>query len=305
MQQKRFLFVINPISGDVDKSLLPQKIEIFSKRYSAEVDLLETTGENDPQRVEEKCAEFKPGTLVACGGDGTVNMIAKIAYQRQLILGIVPGGSANGMAKELGIPDDFDAALDFLGSKEPFDCDLLWVDENLCLHLADVGLNAALIERFEKSNQRGWWGYAREFTQQWKERFEVEYSVISKDLSKPKKIKGLVAVVANATVFGTGACINPEGDISDGQFEIIVMKPQGFLGFLGTTLRSFFGKLSKSPFAKTVSVSEATIRLSKPQPLQVDGEFICKTDKFSIRIEKHAIKIVGSKGSDNGLQFFD
>ncbi|MFZ6053096.1 diacylglycerol/lipid kinase family protein [Halocola ammonii] len=305
MQEKKFLFVINPISGGVDKSLLPQKIEIFSKRYSLQTEIIKTTGENDPERIEELIESFAPDTLVACGGDGTVNMVAQIAFKRNCELGLIPGGSANGMATELGIPDDFDEALDFLVESKTIACDLLRVNDHLCIHLADVGLNAALIERFEKSNQRGWWGYAREFVQQWKERYEVRYQVKTDGESKERKIKGLVAIIANATVFGTGACVNPNGKINDGVFEIIVFKPQGIFGFLGTTLRSFFGKLSNSPFAKTISAKSAQLTLSKEQPLQVDGEFICKTRRVDISVEESALKIIGSNRYQNGLQIFD
>jgi len=305
MQEKKLLFVINPISGGVDKSLLPQKIEIFSKRYSLQTEILKTTGKNDPQRIEEKCDSFEPSTLVACGGDGTVNMVAQIACERRYELGIIPGGSANGMATELGIPDGYDEALDFLVESGSFDCDLLRVNGHLCIHLADVGLNAALIERFEKSNQRGWWGYAREFAQQWRERHEVRYSIKTEGRDKEKKIKGLVAIIANATVFGTGACINPEGKINDGVFEIIVLKPQGIFGFLGTTLRSFFGKLNESPFAKTVSAKSAELTLEQAQPLQVDGEFICKTDEVRISVEENSLRIIGTDRYQNEMQFLD
>ena len=305
IQEKKFLFVINPISGDVDKSLLPRKIEVFSKRFSVPVDIIETAGEEDSKRIEQRCGDFTPDTLVACGGDGTVNMVAQIAHRRKLELGIIPGGSANGMATELNIPDSFEEALNYLGTTEAIDCDLLRVNDHLCIHLSDIGLNAALVERFEKSNQRGWWGYAKEFTKQWRERYEVEYRITTEKSKRNKKIKGLVAVIANATVFGTGACINPDGKINDGKFEIIVFKPQGLLGFLGTTLRSFFGKLSESPFAKTISATSAEVKLDKAQPLQVDGEFICETDCVKISVEEGALKIIGSVQYEPGLRIFD
>lgn len=300
MKQKKFLFVINPISGGRDKSLLPQKIEIFSKRHAVEKEIMETTGEDDIGRMEERCEEFKPDVLVACGGDGTVSLVAGIVKRRQLTLGIIPCGSANGMARELSIPSDFDRALELLVELEPFSCDMIKVDEHFCLHLADVGLNAGLIKRFERSNRRGWWGYVREFRSQWREKHNVEYRIKTKSRSKEKKIKGFVLVIANARLFGTGACVNPRGSLTDGKFEVVVLKPHGLLSFFGTTLRAFFGSISESPFAKIYSCSEAVIKINSKEPLQVDGEFISETDRVKAFIVKGAINVIGHAAQQPG-----
>ena len=103
-----------------------------------------------------------PQKIVAVGGDGTVSLVAKQLLGSSIPLAILPGGSANGMATELNIPKDPSSALDIIVDGKEKKCDVLKINENnICIHLSDLGLNARIVKYFDKNTMRGMWGYAR------------------------------------------------------------------------------------------------------------------------------------------------
>src|SRR6478752_4876069 len=98
------LFIINPSSG-TGKTDWRQEIAKFFKNKYQSYEILELTGNDDKPAIKKKLLEYKPYKVVAVGGDGTVKMVAEALLHTEMILGILPAGSANGMATELGIKD--------------------------------------------------------------------------------------------------------------------------------------------------------------------------------------------------------
>ena len=161
---RTILFVINPISGGIGKKNLQQDILRSFDGESYSVKFHQTTGKEDVEKLQKVASELDPDIVVACGGDGTINMIASSLIDRDTTFGIVPLGSANGLATELRIPNNLDQALQIIkkGKSAPFDV-ISINDTYLSLHLSDLGFNAKLIKRFEKVGKRGKLGYARQF----------------------------------------------------------------------------------------------------------------------------------------------
>ena len=120
------------------------------------------TGEDDAGSLRHWIERIRPDRVVAVGGDGTVQMAAKQMLGSGIPLGILPAGSANGMAKELEIPNNPENALKVVTDGIIKSADVIRInDTEICLHLSDIGLNAKLIKYFEEHNWRGKLGYAR------------------------------------------------------------------------------------------------------------------------------------------------
>ncbi len=157
----KLLFVINPVAGPNDESWEDVIRTFFEgKPYQVEYFIL---GENpDLQGIRNKITEFSPAKVIAVGGDGTVTMVAKIVAEAKTALGILPAGSANGMAKELNIPVIVNDALDIILNGEIRCCDAIKINnKDICLHLSDIGLNARLIKYFDEGKVRGKLGYGK------------------------------------------------------------------------------------------------------------------------------------------------
>ena len=140
MGLRKILFVINPIAGGENKDAFRQNLTIFASQSQSIIEEYLTTGVNDEENIKLKIDEFNPNIAVAVGGDGTLLLVARCILKSNIVLGIVPFGSANGMATELQIPNDKDLALDIILHGKDILIDTLLIDKKYpCLHIGDIG----------------------------------------------------------------------------------------------------------------------------------------------------------------------
>jgi diacylglycerol kinase family enzyme len=210
----KILFIINPISGGKTKVNYKETIQQYFEMLPHNIHLFELTGKNDSDAINKQINKIKPDRVVAVGGDGTVTLVAKQILGTPLPMGILPAGSANGMAKELNISTTISEALDIVVSGTIKCSDVIEINNQICLHLSDIGLNAQLIKYFDEGDIRGMLGYARlVFKVLWRKQ-NMQVVIQSKD--KEIKRDAFMVVLANASKYGTGAVINPQGDLYDG-----------------------------------------------------------------------------------------
>lgn len=273
------LFVVNPISGGKQKKDFQDAIKKYFEELAHKIEIFLLTGKNDAQELQKKIEQLKPQTVVAVGGDGTVSMVAKKLLGTDMKLGILPAGSANGMARELEIPINVEEALAIVEKGKVRRADVLCINNQICLHLSDIGLNARLVKYFEQENLRGKLGYAKVALKVLFNKQNIRVFIKCKD-SEIKR-DAFMVVLANASKYGTGAVINPIGDLYDGLFEVVVIRHLG----LGTLLKLWFSPRSLN--SKKIEVIQATsvhIHTNKKVHFQIDGEYIGKVHHVDARI---------------------
>ena len=113
------LFIINPVSGPAEKNW-SNIIQTYFQQQSQQIELYTIPENATAALVREKIISFSPGMVVAVGGDGTIKLVAESLLESNIPLGILPAGSANGMAKELAIPLNPEEALQVLALLQPF-----------------------------------------------------------------------------------------------------------------------------------------------------------------------------------------
>lgn len=283
----RVLFVINPISGGQPKASLEQIIKEHCSGKDIITELFTLSGKDDDSSLQYWIKDWKPDMVVAVGGDGTLKLVATALAGTNILTGLIPAGSANGMARELGFPGTPEACLEILWNGDDKTIDLIEINDHLSIHLSDIGMNAQLIKYFEDSDHRGKWGYMREA---WrvvanKSQLKATLTLDGKTIQR----NALMIVIANASKYGTGAVINPEGDISDGRFEVIVMKRLSLWEIL-----KMLCNVSRFDKRKTeiLQAKELTIKLKKPAHFQVDGEYLNKTAELRAEIKPGSLRIV-------------
>lgn len=287
-----FLFAINPASGGTDKSGWENGIRDFFNASPHGFELLRLTGQGDEARLRQRVASLRPDVLVAVGGDGTVKLVAERAMEANLPLGILPAGSANGMARELSLPDDPEAALGVLVNGQLRAVDVLEINGEPCLHLSDIGLNAQLVKYALVNNWKGKLGYARAALRVLLRRrlLTVRLRVDGRTVQRA----AFMVVLANARVYGTGAAINPDGDLSDGRFEVVVLRRLSFLAFLNMFWRF-------QPFdprnVEIFPTTEVTIQTKRPVHFQVDGEYRGKVSRLTARILPGQLRVLMPGGA--------
>jgi len=287
---KKVLFIINPVSGTQDKEELDQIIENFCESNGIRHAIFKTTGENDAEKIIQEISEYQPEVVFAGGGDGTVKLVAEQLLGSEISLGILPLGSANGFATDLGLPAEIDENLKLIEHGKRQKTDAIKVNGELCLHLSDIGFNAELIKEFEREGQRGMIGYAKSFFKKIGKISAAKFD-ISTD-SGHFQHKAEMLVIANASKYGTGAVVNPRSNMQDGLFELCVFKPIPWYRFFSLTWHSFVGRLEEFRYFSIHQTQRATIQLKKPRTLQVDGEIIGNVKKVEVEMLKGALNIL-------------
>ncbi len=274
-----FLFAINPASGGKGKNEWEVAIHNFFAQNEHQAELFHLDGETDDVELLKKIQEIKPDCVVAVGGDGTIKCVAEQLVDTGIPLGVLPAGSANGMARELNIPQDIDGSLNLLvnGESRPIDC--IDVNGELCIHLSDVGLNAQLIRYYQRNNLRGKLGYLKSVVKVLSQRRLLKVEINLDDQCVQRA--AFMIVLANARMYGTGAVINPDGDPSDGKFEIVVFRRLTFWEIIKLFWRY-------QPFnTRNIEIFPATsinIETHKKTHFQVDGEYQGKVKEINAKI---------------------
>jgi diacylglycerol kinase (ATP) len=282
----KLLFIINHRSGTNNTDWHSIIRQYFSNSPHT-ADIFELPENDSTEQVKQKIHASQAQRVIAVGGDGTVKMVAEVVAGTDLPLGIIPGGSANGMAKELGIPLDINAALGVATEGLITKIDTIRVNGELCIHLSDIGFNAFVVKTFESMKHRGMWSYIKAAwwvlwrNRRMQVRIETDNAYVNREAQ--------MIVLANASRYGTGAVINPEGKLNDGLFEIVVIKKIS----PGEIFKMFLSHKPYDPVKtelfKTRSVN---VRSRHKTHFQVDGEYLGKINDLEAIIEPHALSII-------------
>jgi diacylglycerol kinase (ATP) len=282
----KLFFVINPGSGN-NKTDWTVIIADYFKPLPHTIELYSLPKNCNVETIKERIKLFSPHQVIAVGGDGTIKLVAECLLETDMTLGILPAGSANGLAKELGIGDNTTAALDILAKGFSKKIHVTTVNGELCIHLSDIGLNAYLMKRFESIKVRGMWGYLMaSFRVLWQHSLmEVEMKIDK----KPITIKAAMIVIANATKYGTGAVINPIGKLDDELFEVIAVKK--------ISPREIFKMVvTHAPYdsekTEVFQTNALLMRSAKKVHFQVDGEYLGKVKEIKAILIPDALKVI-------------
>ena len=283
----KILFVINPVSGDsrIDwEGLIRQYFETAEAAF----EIYNLTGENDLPSIEKMIEKFKPGRVIAVGGDGTVSLVAKMLLNTGIAVGLLPAGSANGMAKELGMSFVPNEAIGLAVHGTVKNADVIRINGDLIsLHLSDIGLNARLIKNFDDGKMRGKMGYAKVVLKTlWKKTLmKVHIKIGDEEIIHDAEM----VVLANASRYGTGAVINPEGNLYDGHFEVVIMRKLA----ISELFKMWFRVRPFDPEKmKVFPATSVSIHTTRKVHFQVDGEYIGMVKDIEAEILAGQLKLI-------------
>lgn len=282
----KLLFIINPSSGS-NQINYEQEIKTFfnAKKVLFEIYLLPKNC--DLANVKLEIEKVKADRVIAVGGDGTLKLVAECLLGTKTPIGIIPAGSANGMAKELGIPEELNGALTLAMNGKPKKIHAVLINNELCIHLADIGFNAYIVKKFDELPTRGMWTYAKATWHAfWYHRkMDVQFKIGDKLI----KQKAAMVVVANAKQYGTGFEINPDGKLNDELFEVIIVKDYAVMEIL----KIWATKLPWNP-KKIESFQTSNLKITTKHKVhfQVDGEYKGKLNTIEAKLIPKAINII-------------
>lgn len=285
--KEKLLLVINPIAGSSGKDQLMADITSALQKHKADFTTYETTGEDDETHIKNLLETENITNVLVAGGDGTIQNVAKTIGSKDIALSLIPAGSANGLASNLKIPDDVTSQIAIALGSNFVMSDMIDINGHLCLHIADLGINALLIKNYDNSTLRGKLGYALQTIPTLIES-DLPYRFSIQTDEKTVSIDGVMIAIANAQQFGTGAVINPEGKIDDGKFEVLVFKNLNIINILKTLDKNSY----RNPeFVESFSTKKAVITCAAQVAFQVDGEYIGDVANVEAKLMPTKLKI--------------
>lgn len=288
MPTRKILFFLNPASGTCDDNFQDEIESYFSENTQIETEFFTPDWDTDvKQKFNQKLKESDYETVVASGGDGTVTFVCENIYGTNIKLGILPTGSANGLAKNLNIPVNVQQALEIIEKGNTQKMSSLTVNGKFSVHLADAGINAAIIKQFESQEKRGIWGYFTAFKNVIfkQKRVKVEITTDNENFSE----EVFMLVFSNGTGYGTGLTINPDGRFDDEVFEIVMVKKLSF--FRG--LKLYWTNEKPSPeYLQIHSCKKAVAKFKSKMHLQIDGEYLGLTQKVEAVFNEKYIEVI-------------
>ena len=279
--------MVNPISGDLDKSDLITVVGEFSDTNHFHLEVYETKGKNDIKEIQKLYNQYLPQRIIVAGGDGTIKMVAEAMETYDVVIGILPAGSANGLSVDLNLPDTIEENLKIAFFNDYIEMDMICINGKKSIHLSDIGINADLVKNYEESDLRGFWGYALQaYTTlvDSNEPFVATITANKETIVHPARM----IVIANSQKYGTGVTINPYGVMNDGKFELIILKSLDLL-LIGKIIA---GNMPiDSDDIVIISTDKATIKTDYPVNFQIDGEYCGAQSLLEIHILHKQMKI--------------
>ena len=288
-----FLFLINPIAGGRSKANLGELIAQKAKQFNAPFEIIFTTHAGHAFELATIIDENKYKTIVAVGGDGTINEVGQGLINKPVALAIIPMGSGNGLARYSKIPLKSIKAIETVFTGKMVGMDVIKINNNFSFNISGVGFDAAVAHDFQHLHKRGFWGYFKLVLKQALNFKPVEISIdlYSAEGIKNIKEKVFLMAVANSNQFGNNAIIAPTADTSDGKFNLVIVKPFPWYLMPYYAAMMFANKFDKIKPVLNYDLTQCAIRTST-STWHVDGEPVNLESPIEIKILPLAIKII-------------
>lgn len=282
-----YLFLINPASGSArsDWQELISSMMPPGRKFEFVVWDLPENREEVLVKIRNSDAEV----LVAVGGDGTINLLADIVLETQKVLGILPSGSGNGLARHLRIPLNHRKAIQHLLQTKSRKMDVASANGQHFLCTAGVGFDALIGAAFADRAKTGLWGYiSKVFGHVFS--YKPENYQLNWD-SNIKNKKAFLITFANASQYGNNAYIAPKAKINDGKINVCLIRPFPIWMALPMSILLFGRKIYKSRYVETFETE--SIRLKRPEgPFHLDGDPVEIDKDLEIRILPEQIEVI-------------
>lgn len=290
MNKKRCLLIINPISGTGNKRGLDALVASRLADNGLTVETAWTTAHGDATRLARRAAEEGFDSVIAAGGDGTINEAASALCGSRVKLGIIPCGSGNGLARHLDIPVDIRASLEIIGRDCPVACDYGSVNGQSFFCTFGVGFDAAVSDAFARGKHRGLVSYVNNTIRQFVNYNADEYTIRANGQIITEQ--AFLVAVCNASQYGNNAYIAPKASMTDGLLDIIVVHYGNLLttAFVGLDLMT--GLIDKNFLIHTFRAPSATITRASGGPVHFDGEPAEMSARIEVDCRRGGIRIL-------------
>lgn len=290
---KNIAFIINPISGTLNKRRIPKIIDKLLDKEQWMPDIVFTEYKGHGIELARHYAALGFNAVVAVGGDGTVNEVASGLRGTNTALGVIPIGSGNGFARHMGTPLRTTNAVEALNNMTPVRCDYGLANDHPFFATCGTGFDASISEEFQKAGTRGFRTYFEKivkniFT------YEPEYYKL-KGEGIDIEGKAFLVTVANCSQWGASAVIAPKASIQDGKLDVVFCSPFPLILAPGLALGLFTKTIDQGIHVTSLKTKEVTLFRDNAGPFHIDGDPVEMGTEIHIRVVEDGLWVLAPK----------
>jgi len=292
-EQMRLFVVLNPMAGSANANDVRWALDRHLGEH-AQATIYETTGAEDVVAIVRAELANNPSVVVAAGGDGTISEVAEALIGTDIPLGIIPVGTANVFARELGIPLDLEGACALLDRQETTtSVDAMKVGEKYFVLQIGIGLDSIMIRDTDRQAKRRfgraaylWTAFTRLIGYQ-----PVRFTIVAD--GQRIRPRASQVVIANGGVLGVppfrwGPHIRP----NDGRIDVCVVSARTVLDYLGLIWHTILGEQRRDRNVHYLGATQSiAISADQPLPIQADGEILGETP-VQIQVVPNAVSVI-------------
>ena len=281
---------MNPISGTIRKSGIPKIIEKTLDKEYYEFSIAETNYSGHAYEIAKDAKEKGLYAVVAVGGDGTVNEVAKAIVHSDTALGILPCGSGNGLARHLMLPLDIQKAVEVINMHTVHDLDYGLINNIPFFCTCGMGFDAFISMKFAEAGKRGPVTYLENILREGLKYKPETYEIIDENGTSIRR--AFLISCANASQYGNNAYIAPQASMSDGLLDITIMEPLDMIEASQISIDMFNKTLNNNSKIKTFKTKHIQVHREKAGFIHYDGEPVMTDADVDISVVNKGIKII-------------
>lgn len=294
--KKKAVFIINLISGTSDKAAIPGLIDQYLDKTQFEYEIAVTQYAGHASEIAAKAKDDGVDVVVAIGGDGTVNEVARAIVHSSTALGIIPCGSGNGLARHLLLPLNVRKAIEVINRCKIRQLDYGIINDYPFFCTCGMGFDAFVSMKFAEAGKRGPITYVENVLREGLKYKPETYTI--EDESGTLQYKAFLISCANASQYGNNAYIAPQASMSDGLMDVIIMEPFDVFEAPQISIEMFSKTLDKNSKIKTFRTRHLHIRRDKPGVIHYDGDPVMTGADIDVELKPKGINIIVNTMAD-------
>ncbi len=290
--KKRICFIVNPISGHQFAAKIGAYIDKILDHQRFEYTIFKSAHRGHPSKLAAEAVESGMDIVVAVGGDGTINEVASQLVNTDVILGIIPCGSGNGLARDLRIPLSSKKALERINMLNTRRIDVGKLNQRYFFSIAGIGYDAKVAYDFNLKGERGLRGYVKACIVDYFTYSQKKYRIQTSDNVYYKSF--FFITVCNSSEWGYNVKLSPKSSLSDGKLEFFFCKKPSFWAILPFSVLLLSNQLYRSRFVEMVSDRKIVISQSdkKSNLAHIDGDALSIDEKIEISLLEKALTVL-------------
>jgi diacylglycerol kinase (ATP) len=288
---KNVLFIVNKYSGTGYQPEVEGRMLNACEKFDIECSIEFTNHRGHATELAQEGVAKNFNRIIAVGGDGTVNEVARGLLHTSTPMGVIPKGSGNGLARHLGISMKLDKALDQILSGSVITMDTFKMNDHLSLNVSGIGFDGHIANLFGAGQKRGFWGYSKLVLKEYLR--YPEFDVILKLSDHPNsEQKSFMIAIANSSQYGNNAKVAPIASITDQSLQLAIIKKVPAQRGFHFGYQMFTGKLKTGVDYECKSFQKCTIHVPSPTAYHIDGEPFGHATSFKIELLPSSLKMI-------------